>query len=197
MGEHVLADCGDQPRAVALGVPLAQPGEVFAGLVDHCPGQRRPFDHPGPLRHRMASEVHAEHPERIRRAVPKARQRPRFDPGAGADARGRHVGRGVDDHLGATVGPGWLDMDDGLPRPWSGQAPAVPAGHDLVQVVGRRVRVPVERGQLQETDVGDVGEDRHVAFAGHRDAALVQAVPVLARVVPHFHPDAANDVVEQ
>ncbi len=142
-------------------------------------------------------EVDAEHPEGVRRAVAEARQRPRLHPGARVDARGRLVGRGVDDRLGATVRPGRLDVDDGLPRPWGGQAPAVPAGHDLVEVVGGRVGVAVERGQLQEADVGGVGEDGHVALAGDGDPALVQAVPGLARVVPDLQPDAAHDVVEE
>ena len=91
-------------------------------------------------------------------------------------------------------------MHDGQSRTRCGQAPPVPPGDDLVQVVpvGGVARCPVEGRELEEPHVRSVVEDRHAAgLPGRRHPAPVQAVPLLGDVVPDLDPDAAHQVVEQ
>ena len=191
-------DAGEVP----LPVPRPQAIEVRAGSVelravrhDRWPPRRRD------LRVRVARQVDSEHPEAVRRAIPQARQGRWLDPHSRVRPLDGLVGRRCDDGLGGSVGPGWLDVHDRQPRPRGGQAPAVPAGDDLVHVVPVRCVAgrPVECGELQEPDVRDVIQhgDPRGALARDRHPSPVQAVPLLGHVVPHLDPDAAHEVVQQ
>ena len=163
--------CSITPRRRAAATPARSRSVYRSRSRSRCCGPRRSAGRPGAtgrrrrggdLRHRVAGQVHGQHPEAVRRAVPQPRQRPRLDPRrpCGAPSIGSSGGVSTTASVGA-VRAGRLDVHDGQPGPGRGQAPAVPAGDDLVQVVAdRRVAGrPVQRRQLQEPDVGRVGED--------------------------------------
>ena len=101
----------------------------------------------------------------------------------------------------APSGRGRLDMHDRQPGPGRGQAPAVPAGDDLVQVVpvGLVAGRAVERRELQEADVRHVRQHADTppgsALSPSRGAGAGCASRGL--VVPDLDPDAAHEVVEQ
>ena len=193
--EDLVAHGGEQPRGVAGRIRLAEPFEVLAGGGERVSGRRLPRSGVGRLDDRPAGQVHAEEAERVRHAPAEAGQRRRPDPGADPDPGGGFV-VGLDDHLLGAV----RAVDDGPARARRGQAPPVPPGDDLVQVVrvGVGAGYAVQPAELEEAGVGSVGQDapRPVARVGiDGDEPLVEAVPAPRPVVPDLEPQPADQVV--
>ena len=150
------------------------------------------------MRRAVAGQVGRPGPHRVAPSVPQPRQRRRLDPRRRRDRVDRvGVGGRLLEQLLLAI-----DVDDGEPRPGCRQRPAVPAGHDLVGVIGRigvvgsdAVR-PRQRGALQETGVRLVLQHGAGALDLDVDPAAVQRVPGFADVVPHFQPDPAGHVLD-